>query len=282
MRREAGESAIDAAVAAAGEMMGPLLISSLTTAAAFTPIALAESAVGEFTASIFYVVTIALLISWVLSMTFIPMLTPFITVDTSAAAANSDPYDTPLYDRYRGILMLALRNRLVFGVMVIALFMLALYGMRYVPNVFIPPSEDPHLTVTLELPPGTAIESTATAIEAFENHVFDELFASGDDPEAIGITGWTAYVGTGGPRFVLAFNPANPNEANSTMIVNVNNSASLAPMKSAMERYFYDEHPDMQVQVKRLANGPPVTYPIEVKLTGESFNELFALVRRGA
>ncbi|MEW8623837.1 MAG: efflux RND transporter permease subunit [Candidatus Thiodiazotropha endolucinida] len=278
VRREQGEEPILAAIGAAKEMMVPLLVSSLTTAAAFTPIALAESAVSEFTSSIFYVVTIALLLSWALSMTFVPMLTPLVKVKEQAEVGKNI-FQTPLYRRYRGLLLASLRHPMRFGILVIMLFAAAIYGFGHVPKVFIPPSEDPILSTALELPTGTTIDASEDMIQDLESFLHSKkVNADGNAPNAVGVTGWTAYIGTGGPRFTLGFDPPNPNEANTAMVLNVNNSASLDPIKAAVEDYAFENELDMQLQIKRLANGPPVSYPIEIKISGPEFDELFHIV----
>lgn len=280
VRRENGEEPIAASINVAKEMMGPLLISSLTTAAAFTPIAMAKSEVGEFTASIFYVVTIALLLSWVLSMTFIPMLTPFIKTKVKLDSDKSAAFDGKYYRFYRNLLTRSVRRPILFGGLVIALFCLSIYGLKFVPQVFIPPSEDPYLTAVFDLPSGTDIEATEEAIDSFEVFIKSELLVDGTDPEAIGVKSWTAYMGSGGPRFVLSFTPENPNESMTSLLINVNNSDSLDPVKAAIENYFFENQPNMQLQVKRLANGPPVSYPIELKISGPDYNELFSIVSK--
>lgn len=276
VRRENGEEAISASINTAKEMMGPLLISSLTTAAAFTPIAMAKSEVGEFTASIFYVVTIALLLSWIMSMTFIPMLSPLIK--TKLRSDDAVPFSGSFYTIYRRWLHWSVRHPLVFCLLVIGLFFAAIYSMRFVPQVFIPPSEDPYLTATFELPLGTDIEATETSISQFEEFLTSELLVDGLDNEAIGVTDWIVFIGNGGPRFVLSFTPENPNEAVTALIIRVNSSASLDPVKLAIERYFFENQPNMQVQLKRLGNGPPVSYPIELKIIGSEFDELYGIV----
>ncbi|MEM8964274.1 MAG: efflux RND transporter permease subunit, partial [Acidobacteriota bacterium] len=282
VRRQNGEAPIEAAIGAAGEMMVPLIISSLTTAAAFTPIALAESAVGEFTASIFYVVTIALLLSWTMAMTFIPMLTPFIKVEAKPKSEGEGEgegeveFDTAFYRSYRRLLAVVIRFPLIFCALVIALFALSMVGMGSVPQVFIPPSEDAVLTATLELPPGSDIEATEALIRDLDGFL-ESKKADPEDLEAIGTRSWTSYIGSGGPRFVLSFSPENPRNSVATVILNVNDSASLDPVKLAIESYVFENHPDARLLVSRLANGPPVTYPIEIKLSGPDFDELFAL-----
>ncbi|MEM6793070.1 MAG: efflux RND transporter permease subunit [Acidobacteriota bacterium] len=276
VRRQNGEEPVPAAIHAAGEMMVPLIISSLTTAAAFTPIALAESAVGEFTASIFYVVTIALLLSWSMAMTFIPMLTPFIKVEAKSEAEADSEFSGPFYRGYRALLSTVIRFPFVFCALVLALFALALVGMGSVPQVFIPPSEDPVLTATLELPPGSDIEATETLIQELDAFL-ESKRADPARAEAIGTRGWTSYIGTGGPRFVLSFSPENPRNSVASVILNVHNSESLDPIKLAVEQYVFEDHPDARLLVNRLANGPPVAYPIEIKLSGPDFDELFTL-----
>ncbi|MEM7584880.1 MAG: efflux RND transporter permease subunit [Acidobacteriota bacterium] len=276
VRRQGGEDAVTASINAAKEMTVPLLISSLTTAAAFTPIALAQSAVGEFTASIFYVVTIALLLSWTLAMTFIPMMTPFIRVEPQSEEEARAKFDSSFYRGYRGLLSSAIKLPLLFCLLVVALFSAAMWGMGYVPQVFIAPSEDPSLSATIELPPGSDIAATEAMVRDLEDFFASQRVVDGD-PEAIGITGWTAYIGSGGPRFVLAFTPENPRQSLAALILNVNNSASLDAVKLAVEQYVFEHHPDARLQIKRLANGPPVAYPIEIKLSGPDFDELFTL-----
>ncbi len=279
VRRERGEEPVPACIGAAREMMVPLLVSSLTTAAAFTPIALAESAVSEFTSDIFYVVTIALLLSWMLSMTFVPMLTPKLIKVKETSGTEKTDFTGWFYNSYRGLLLPSLRHPALFGLIVVGFFAASVFGLGYVPKVFIPPSEDPILSAKLELPVGTAIEATESVISDVEGFLKSDLLldATADD-EAIGVTSWVAYIGTGGPRFVLGFDPPNPNAANTAMVINVNSPAAIDPMIAAIEDYTFERHPDLQVQVKRLANGPPVSYPVEVRVSGPEFNELFRLV----
>lgn len=286
VRRQRGEEATVACIAAAREMMLPLLISSLTTAMAFAPIALAESNVGEFASSIFYVVTMALLLSWLVSMTFIPMMTRLIKVEARSTASTQAPgsednFSGRYYRVYRNLLHASLHHPAQFGVIVLGLFVAALIGMGYVPQVFIPPSEDPVLTVKLEYPLGTSIETTESAVEDLESHL-RSLQAprtdAGSDVKAGDVLDWVAYIGTGGPRFVLGFTPPNPDRANANFIVNLSVSAALDRTKAAIEAYVFENHPDLKVQVKRLSNGPPVSYPIEVRVSGRDFGELYTQV----
>ena len=269
VRRQTGEEAVPAAIAAASEMKMPLLISSLTTCAAFTPIALAQSTVGEFTASIFYVVTMALLLSWVISMTFIPMMTPLLKIESTDG--DTEAFSSSVYVFYRRVLLLALRYRGVFCGGVVAAFFVSIWGMGFVPQVFIPPSEDPFLTAIVELPTGADIDASERLIVSLEEAIVEKQGAF-EHVEA-----WTAYIGTGSPRFVLSFSPENPNAASTTLLFRLDSSTALDEVKAAIERFFFENHPNSQVQVKRLANGPPYAFPIEIKLYGAEFEQLYSI-----
>lgn len=282
VQREKGASPVQACINAAKEMMVPLLVSSLTTATAFAPIALAQSAVGEFTADIFYVVTISLLLSWLISMTFIPMLSQRLLKVEKKPASVTPVFENRYYQFYRRLLLASLHNRSIFGLLVVGLFSASLYGLiNYVPMVFIPPSKDPVLSAKFELPIGTSIETTEEVISNIETFLNDELrLTAHADKSAIGITDWVAYIGTGGPRFVMGYNPPSANPANTAMIINVNTFKSLAPVITAIENYTFEKYPDLQVQIKQLDNGPSASYPVELRLSGPDFNELFRIVAK--
>ena len=128
VKRESGKDAVSAAVEAGMELKTPLLVSSLTTAAAFMPIAMAKSAVGEYTADIFYVVGIALLLSWLLAMTFIPMLSTITLKISGDNANNVETFGNRWYGYYRSLLGASLRCRFRFLGIVVALFALAMLG----------------------------------------------------------------------------------------------------------------------------------------------------------
>lgn len=276
-RRERGESAPAAAIATGKEMWMPLLVSSLTTAAAFTPVALAESAIGEFTASIFYVVTISLLISWMISMMFLPMLTQLLAVKKKHED-TSEMYTSFGYRLYRAILMFFLKNRLVFGVLIIGVFASAIYIFRFVPAVFIPDSDEPVLTVKISMPTGTKIEETARVVDNIETMMQGMLIDENTDDSELGIYSWVTYIGNGGPRFFLGFTPEHSNPSKAIAVLNVRGVDSLSYIRDKIEEYAFLNHPDALVRVQQLANGPPVDYPLEIRISGPDENQLYSLV----
>ena len=273
VKRENGMSAIDAAIEAGAELRTPLLVSSLTTVAAFMPIGTAKSAVGEYTADIFYVVAIALLTSWLMAMTFVPMLST-VTLKTQARKNDSEePFAGRWYRYYRDLLGMALRCQYRFILIVAVLFAVAIAGMGMVRQEFIAPSEDPVFSAKLELPLGTSIESSQAIIAEVDKFIEETYFnpASGEPL----VRNWLTFIGEGGPRFKLSLNPPNPNPSNTFLVANTFDGEDVDEVIAGIERYVRDKHPDLVAQVKRLDNGPPVDYPIIVRISGSEVDALY-------
>ncbi len=275
VKRERGVAAIDAAIESGRELRTPLLVSSLTTAAAFMPIAMAKSAVGEYTSDIFYVVGLALLISWLLAMTFIPMLTTVALKCGPETAAVDNPFDGKWYRYYRSLLGTSLRCPYRFIGIVMLMFALAIVGMGQVRQEFIAPSEDPVFTAKLEMPLGTSIEASQQVIDEVDEFVRKTYYEPDDGEPAI--RNWLTFIGEGGPRFQLSLNPPNPNPANTFLIANTTSADRVDEVMRGIERYVREAHPDLAAQVKRLENGPPVDYPIIVRLSGQDIDSLYSM-----
>lgn len=272
VKREQGVSALDAAIQSGNELKMPLLVSSLTTAAAFMPIALAESAVGEYTADIFYVVAIALLVSWCLAMTVLPMLSTR-ALRVSKKQDSDEKGENYWYRLYTRILRWCLGHRLVFGLAVVVIFFVAMKGLGFVRAEFIAPSEDPIFTAKLEMPVGSDITASAAEIARIDAFI-RERFYEPVEGEAL-VKNWMVFTGEGGPRFMLSLNPPNVNPANSFLIVNTVSHAVTERVMSELRTYLFESHPDLDSQVSRLENGPPVGYPIQVRLSAPSIDGLY-------
>ena len=195
---DAGRRPVDAAVEAARELRVPLLSASLTTAAAFLPIFLAESTTGQYTAPLFKVVTITLLSSWVLTLT----LTPLLCVRFLRRGTREEPlgeglgsrevdaflrmsqtsagefYEGRFYRAYRALLLAGLRHRAVSVVLAAVLFGAAILAARSVPSVFFPPSDLAIFTAEYELPAGASIERTTAVVEEIDRFIARELRAA--------------------------------------------------------------------------------------------------------
>ena len=275
VKRENGKDAVTAAVEAGVELKIPLLVSSLTTVAAFMPIGLAKSAVGEYTADIFYVVAIALLTSWLMAMTFVPMLST-VTLKTSPRKGDAgEPFGGRWYQYYRDLLGMSLRRRYRFLLIIVLLFSLAVGGMTKVRQEFIAPSEDPVFSAKLELPLGTSIESSQAIIADVDKYIEETYFAPATGEPLV--RNWLTFIGEGGPRFQLSLNPPNPNPANTFLVANTLDGKDVVDVIAGIEQYVRENHPDLAAQVKRLDNGPPIDYPIIVRISGSDIDTLYSL-----
>ena len=283
VRRENGEDPTQAAVAAGKEMAIPLLTSSLTTAAAFLPIFLAESAVGEYTADIFKVVTIALLSSWLLALTFIPLLS--IVLMKIKQGKKAPTYDSLMYRVYDGMLMLAVRNRLIFIAMIFAIFYSATWALQFVPNVFIPPKADPIITGTLKMPKGTSIETTQSILGDLEQFIAEELLvenavsdASQSDDDKRGVVSWAAWLGESAPRYTLGLDPGSDDPGGFSMLINTTTDKVIPQVVTRIRQFSREKFPDLDVQLRKIENGVPVLYPVVVRVSGPDLDTLYSLI----
>lgn len=214
-----GKKSIDAAIDSANELKIPLLVSSLTTAAAFLPIFLAESTTGEYTASLFKVVTITLLCSWLLSMTLIPMLCVYFM----KVSNQQQSFNTPFYTYYRNALYNLIYFRWFTLSAVVGLFALAIWALSFIPNIFFPPSDRAFFKVELELPVGTTISHTEKMTKQIEGYLQQDLQINNERKE--GVTNWITYIGNGGPRFLLTHNPKPTSSNYALMVINTTSYA---------------------------------------------------------
>jgi len=271
---EEGKPALRAAIESAAELRIPLLTSSLTTAAAFLPIYLAESTTGEYTAPLFKVVTITLLCSWVLALTMIPMLCVWFL--RSGKTPGEGSFDTPFYRLYRRGLVGAVRHRWITLLGVVAIFVLTLQGFRFIPVIFFPPNSRPTFTAELELPIGTPLATTEKITGEIEDYVRENLLV-GDERER-GVVNWGSFIGQGPPRFLLPINPEPPRPDYSYMILNASDREIIDEIVAPFEGFCALRFPDLSATIAPLALGPPAWPPIEIRLSGRDTDRLFELV----
>jgi multidrug efflux pump subunit AcrB len=268
-----GLKPIEAAVESARELRMPLLTSSLTTSAAFLVVFLAESATGEYCADLFRVVTIALLSSWVLSLTMIPMLsTLFIRIKPH----GEDVYDSRFYRSYRWFLIGVLRRPWAALLVLAVIFIASMQLQRFIPNIFFPATTRPFLRAELNLPVGTPIERTAAMVDDLEAFISDSLMVG--DARTDGVVNWATFIGVGPPRFYLAIAPIPRKEELAYLLMNMTTRATADALRPRIERFLWDRYPDLDAVVLPLDYGPPVTAPIEVRLSGKDEDHLFGLV----
>ena len=194
VRVQEGETLTEAVTNGSQELWIPLLVSSLTTCAAFLPVYLAPGNASEFVGPIFLVVTMALMSSWLVAVTLLPML--LVTFLQVPEKSDEDVYDQPIYDWWRGVLRVALANRLGTILAAVGLFALAIGLFGQVDSEFFAPSDNPSLAVSIEVP-----ESVTQAEAEDALRTLDDWLEEQED-----VVSYGAMLGSGLPRFVLGYN----------------------------------------------------------------------------
>lgn len=290
-----GKPPVEAAIESAAELRLPLLVSSLTTAAALLPTYLAESTTGEYTSAIFEVVTISLLLAWVLSLTMTPLLSVLAARQPEAPqgrAGDDTAYTGRFYRRYRSLLLTLVRRRWVSLAGFVALLAVSLWAFQFVPQLFFPRKEQTTFKIALELPYNTPFQRTAEIAADVERFMHDELMAEISPEEdrpwmpnlerdfsRQGVVNWASYVGSGAPRFVLGYTPEQPRPNYAFMIANSSSYEAQEEIIQRVEGYVLTKYPEVLPRVEKLRNGPPLDYPVEIRLIGEDPKRLFAMAR---
>ena len=274
VRMEQGKPARQAAVESARELMVPLLTSSLTTAAAFLPIFLAQSNVGEYTAPLFKVVSITLLSSWILSITMIPLLCiTFLKVKVKQQTSPGRSLSI-----YKTVITWALHHKYLTVVGVAGFFASGIFMLSFVPNIFFPASDNSYFQVDVELPVGTDVRETQKSLNQIEDFIKANLME--EEVPGRKITTWQTHINSGGPRFTLGYNPPPAQSNKAVMVINVADAAYVHYMIEQLDKYIRRNMPELSASVKAMGTGPAGDYPIEVRLSGTDNNTLFQLVEK--
>lgn len=272
VQSQGGKSVKQAAIDSAKELRVPLLTSSLTTSAAFLPIFLAESDTGEYTAPLFKVVTMTLLTSWLIALTLIPVL----CVMFLKVKAQKTNFDAPFYRGFRSVLTRLLRQPLVSLVGVIVIFVVALQGLGFIPNIFFPPNDRATYTVDVEFPAGSPFERTDTVVAEVEAFIAENQ-RDADGP--VSAVNWGSFVGEGAPKFLLSYNPEPRDPTYGFVLVNTSQREGMEQaLIEPLRRFISENFPDASARIEPLPLGPPVTSPIAIRLTGRDTELLFEIV----
>ena len=279
VKMEKGIEAKESAIESARELAVPLLISSLTTSAAFLAFFLAESAMGEMMAPLFSVISIALLSSWLLSMTMVTLLAVFfIRVKRRAPQSGKSTLIDRLNGPYKKLLLKALERPYSFIAIVAGLFVLSLFGFGFLPFIFVPDSERNLVTVDLNLPLGTKIETTTAQVEQIESYIADSLLVSAHRQR--GVTDWAAFVGEGPPSYDLGYRPGEANSGYAHMLLNTSSGDDNQWVIDRLDAFCFRSFPDAEIRVARLAGGGGGGADVEVRVIGPDPKELFGLAER--
>jgi multidrug efflux pump len=262
---EEGYDKMHAATFAYDATAMPMLTGTLITAVGFLPIGLAQSAVGEYTFAIFAVTAASLIISWLVSVYFVPYLGALLLRSHSANNGQAhDLFDTPFYNRFRVLVLWCVSNRWKTIGMTVLVFALGLFGMTRVQQQFFPDSSRPEILVDLWLPEGSTIQQSKAVAERFEARMAKEA----------GVDSVTTWVGSGVPRFYLPLDQVFPQVNVSQAIVLPKDLVQREELRKRLPTLLAAEFPEVRTRVKLLPNGPPVAYPVQFRVAGEDVNEV--------
>ncbi|MGI9154457.1 MAG: efflux RND transporter permease subunit, partial [Rubrivivax sp.] len=256
---EEGHDKVYAATYAYEVTSMPMLTGTLITAAGFLPIGLAKSVTGEYTFAIFAVTSAALVISWLVSVYFVPWMGAALLKNRPSAAGQAhELFDTPFYTRFRALVNACVRHRWWTIAATIALFGAGLVGMGKVQQQFFPDSSRPEVLVDLWLPEGSTIRESEALAKRFEARLMKEP----------GVQTVTTWVGSGVPRFYLPLDQIFPQTNVSQAIILPQDLKVRESLRQRLPALLAQEFPEARGRVKLLPNGPPVPYPVQFRVVG--------------
>src|SRR5262245_4498195 len=266
-RMDAGDDAVTAGSFAYTSVAFAMLTGSFVTMAGFVPIGFARSAAGEYTFSIFAVVSAALLLSWLVAVVFAPLLCVWL-LRPSPKAKSAEP--GRLLRLYRSFLLGAMRMRwLTIGV-TLALFGASLWALPLIPRQFFPSSDRVELLVDVRLPQNASIYASRSAIERL-----DAILA--EDPD---VASWSSYVGQGAVRFYLPLDVQLATPFFSQAVVLARDVEARERLQERLERILAEQFPSAVGRVSPLELGPPVGWPVQYRVGGPDPSEVRAIALR--
>ena len=262
-----GDSKEHAATFAYQTLAFPMLTGSFVTAAGFVPIGFARSAAGEYTFSIFAVVTIALIVSWFVAVLFAPLLGVVLLAKPGGTAEPG-----VVVRIFRSLLVGAMRMRWLTIAATVACFVIALLALPYVPRQFFPASDRPELLVDLALPQNASIYATDQAASRL-----DALLKG--DPD---VARWSTYVGRGAIRFYLPLDVQLPRDSFAQAVVVAKDVAARKRLQSKLEQSLAEQMPGVVARISPLELGPPVGWPVQYRVQGPDIAQVRSIALRVA
>lgn len=260
VKMEEGWDRMKAATFAYTSTAFPMLTGTLVTAAAFTPVGFAKSSAGEYCFTIFAVVGIALLASWVVAVIFTPYIGFLILPDLHGKAGhNADQvYHGGWYDRFRRLVAGCLRHRRLVLIVTLAVFVLSLGAFRLVEQQFFPFADRPEVLIDLWLPQGSSIAAT-------EQETIKAEALLKDDPDVVN---FVSYVGSGSPRFYLPLDQQLDRNNFAQLVVLTKDLEARERLLTRLRTAFDNDFTLLRARLNRLENGPPVGFPIQFRVSG--------------
>ena len=277
---EKGTALREAAISTAQELMIPLLTSSLTTSAAFMSFYLANSVMGELMGNIFLVVSFALLTSWLISLTLIPLLCVlFLKIDKNKAH-DSDDFMNKMQVYYEKIIVKVMARPISIIASIVLMMVISLYSISYLPFIFFPDSDRSLVTVNMNLPLGSRIELTNKLVSKVEKFISTNLISSTDEVKNK-VKQYSSFLGQGAPKYDLGYSAVESNPGSAHFLINTISGEANQTVIDKLTSYIYNEIPELEnFSVSRLKGGGGSEYPIEIRVSGEDLEEIFSLVNK--
>ena len=274
VKMEEGIERKKAAVDAFSELWMPLLISTLTTSAAFLAFYLSPTTMGDIVGPIFVVISIALLSSWIIALTVITMFCYiFLKIEPKGTKKPNfiDRVINKLKWYYKDLILIALSNKWKVIIGIFVAFFISLYGFTKIPFIFFPDSDRNLITIDINLPQGNKIESTTLVVQQIESYMKDSLQVN--DTRNKGVLDWSSYIGEGPESYDLGYSPDEANSNYAHILVNTSSFNENNSMVARLDAFTFNNFPNADIKVGTLGAGGGGV-PIEIKISGISPDEL--------
>jgi len=279
VKMEQGIDRKKAAIDSCSELFTPLLISTLTTSAAFLAFYLAESTMGDIVGPIFVVISLALLSSWVIALSCITLFCYlFLKIKPKSETKPSfiDQVINKLKLYYKNLILRALLSKYLVIGFIILMFVASLFGFTKVAFLFFPDSDRNMITVDVNLPSGTKIEQTADIVAQIDQFFTDSLKVN--NKRAVGLVSWSSYIGEGPESYDLGYSPDEANSSYAHILVNTSDASFNNDAIAIIDDFCFNTFPGADIKVGPLGAGGG-GIPIEVKVSGPDSDELARIAK---
>jgi len=259
IRTEQGTDRLEAARQVVAQSIMPLFGATVIAVLAFAAIGVSRDSTGEYCRSLFQVMLISLMMSWVIAVTVTPLFCTMFLKGRPNDKENKDPYKGIVFVLYKKFLAGCIRFRPVTVIVLIVLLAAAVYGFGSLKSSFFPSSTRPQFMLTYWLPAGTDIRRTNSDIAEIEKHLLaDERIES-----------TASYIGSGATRYMLTFSPdTSMSPSYGRILIRVKNYNDIAPLIPELNQYLAENFPDAEPVVEQFMLGPPAGYDVEVRFSG--------------